>query len=69
VSFSHTVFIHMIYVNVSYIGKNKFLKMFGKANLHLRMEKIQIGYWDMDIQALVHVHGDGIVIMANSNGE
>jgi hypothetical protein len=29
------------------------------------MEKIQIGYWGN--QALVH--GDGIVIMANNNGE
>jgi len=60
----------MIYANVSYIGKNNFLKIFGKVNLHLRMEKIQIGYWDiqpMDIQTLVH--GDGIVIMTNTNGE
>ena len=34
------------------------------------MEKIKIGYWDiqpMGIQALVHA--DGIVIMANNNGE
>jgi hypothetical protein len=34
------------------------------------MEKIKIGYWDiqpMDIQALAHA--DGIVIMANNNGE
>jgi hypothetical protein len=34
------------------------------------MEKIQIGYWDIqptDIQALVHA--DGIVIMANNNEE
>jgi hypothetical protein len=38
---------------------------FWENNIHLRMENIQIGYWDN--QALVHANS--IVIMANNNGE
>jgi hypothetical protein len=60
----------MIYVKVSYIGKSKFLQIFWESNLHLRMERIQTGYWNshsQDIQAAVLAIG--IVIMANNDGE